>query len=454
VPADEISGLMQTPLWGIGRTMALELPAIFGGLIDLPAGSSPSVADVAMTIGPMLGARIDTQYAVRDGGLYRPRLRASAPSPDRGPLVRSDASYLVTGGFGSLGLAFARWLVGEGAREIWLLGRRGAPDPAAAADLVALQSTATIRTAAVDLADPGALERQLSEWGALGLPLGGVIHAAGLNGRSALGKLDWPHTADLLAAKVQGTWALAHAVGEQNLDFFIACSSIAALWGGQQQAAYSAANAFLDGFAHYRKARGKPALSLALGPIAGSAMLDDDAAAALRRIGLGAIPFARLTAELPRLVADGAPHLAFVDADFEQFAGLHAARSPTDLFADLRRQAVKPFDSPPVSPADPHEPLSPEELTSWLARQVTAALRLPHQLIDGDAPLPQLGLDSLIAVELRNRIQQRLGVAVPLLDLLGDLGVNALAQRLTGARADGLQGSTRAIAEDWIGGEI
>ena len=454
VPADEMSGLMQTPLWGIGRTMALELPAIFGGLIDLPAGSSPSAADVALTIAPLLGARIDTQYAVRHGNLYRPRLRVCALSQDRAPLVRSDASYLVTGGFGSLGLAFARWLAGEGAREIWLLGRRGAPDPANAADLIALQKIVTIRTAAVDLADAGVLDRQLSDWEAHGLPLGGVIHAAGLNGQSALGELDWPHTANLLAAKVQGTWAISQALGERELDFFIACSSVAALWGGQRQAAYSAANAFLDGFAHYRKAQCKPALSIALGPIARSAMLDEAAAAALGRIGLSAIPFARLTAVLPRLVADGAAHLAFVDADFERFAPLHAAQSPTDLFTDLRKQPTGRLDSPPVSPIDPHEALSPGELKSWLAKQVTAALRLSHQNIDGDAPFPQLGLDSLIAVELRNRIQQRLGVAVPLLDLLGDLGVNALAQRLTDAGAGGMQPSARAVAEDWVGGEI
>jgi len=453
VRTDEMSGLMQTPVWGIGRTMALELPAIFAGIIDLPAGS-PQSADVAMAMAPLVGARVDTQYAVREGSLYRPRLRACALSQGHAPLVRSDASYLVAGGFGSLGRAFAHWLVSEGAREIWLLGRRGARDPAAATDLIALQRAATVRTAAVDLADASALDRQLSDWGVDGLPLRGVFHAAGLNGRSALGELDWPLTADLLTAKVQGTWAISHALGERELDFFIACSSVAALWGGQQQAAYSAANAFLDGFAHYRKAHRKPALSIALGPIADSTMLDDDAAAALARIGLRAIPFARLTAELPRLVAEGAPHLAFVDADFEQFASLYAARSPTDLFADLRKETTKGFVFPPVSPADPQEALSSEGLKSWLATQVAAALRLPHHQIDGDAPLPRLGLDSLMAVELRNRIQRRLGVIVPLPDLLGDLGVNALAQRVTGACAGGTQLSTGAVAENWIGGEI
>ena len=453
VPTDDVNGLVQTPLWGIGRTMALELPAILGGMIDLPAGS-PQPADIGMVAAVLLGARLETQYAIRNGRLHAPRLRTCALPQACAPVVRSDASYLVTGGLGSLGRGFARWLVGEGAHEVWLLGRRGARDPAAGADLAALEKTATIRTAAVDLADAGKLARQLSHWGSQGLPLRGVIQAAGLNGRSPLGVLDWPRTADLLAAKVQGTWAISDALGECELDFFIACSSVAALWGGQQLAAYSAANAFLDGFAHYRKAHRKPALSIALGPIANSAMLNDDAAAELGRIGLRAIPFPCLTAELPRLVASDVPHLAFVDADFELFAGLYAARCPTGLFTDVGNGTARASDRASPSPADPQEPLSPEAVKLWLAAQVRTALRLPHQQLDGDVPLPQLGIDSLIAMELRNRIQQRLGLMVPLPDLLGHLGLNALAERLTGACAANTQPSTNGASRAWIEGEI
>jgi acyl transferase domain-containing protein/acyl-CoA synthetase (AMP-forming)/AMP-acid ligase II/acyl carrier protein len=456
VPGDRLEGLAQTALWGLGRSVALEMSRLWGGLLDLPA-EVPTPQQAAAVCAALYGPAEDSQRALRAGRFYVPRLRPWAPEHRHNVTIRPDASYLITGGFGSLGRQLGRWLVQQGARSLWLMGRRGATDAEAGAYLEELHRLGvTTQVGTVDVADAAALAARLAEWQRLGPPLRGVVHAAGLNGQTPLASLDWPAFATVLAPKLQGTWALQHNTADLELDFFVACSSIAGLWGGQGQAAYCAANAFLDGFAAYRQAHGRAALSVNWGPLSDSAMVDEAAAAELRSYGIYPTPLARSTAELLPLLSDGAAQVVCVAVDWSRFVPLYQSRCATGFFSTLPVSSLAPtIGRPEVAVKAAVQTDWPTALRTWLTEQLSSTLGLTPQQLDADVPLPSLGLDSLMAVELRNRLQRQLGREVPLPDLLGDMSLNDLVAILVGTQiAPVVKPLEPAGQSKWVIGEI
>lgn len=455
-PEDRMEGLTQATLWGLGRTLALEFPWLWGGMLDLPA-EAPDARCIAAACAFLYNSGQDSQQALRNGRFHAPRLRPWRFEGAHAIAIRPDANYLITGGFGSLGRQIGRWLCEQGARNLWLIGRRGATGAEARAYVEELRGRGVeVRIAAVDVAVASDLAAQLAEWQRIGPPLRGVVHAAGLNAEAPLSTLEWPDVARILSAKVQGAWALQQCTAELSLDFFLNCSSVAALWGSQRQAHYSAANAFLDGLAVYRRSRSQAATSINWGPLSASAMLTDAAATELQSYGLRPTPLASATEDLRSLLGSGAAQATVITMDWARFAPLYQSRCATGLFNELPFGASEKASSAPVAPAETAAPSdSPAALRAWLIGQLSAALRLPPHLLDADLPLPRLGLDSLIAVELRNRMQQRLGRTVPLPDLFGDLSLNGLVAMLTIASAEPAVGLAQAATqEQWITGEI
>jgi acyl transferase domain-containing protein/acyl carrier protein len=456
VPGDRLEGLAQSTLWGLGRSLALEFSRLWGGLLDLPV-ESPTPQYAAAVCAALYGPAEDSQRALRAGRFHVPRLRLWAPERRRTVTVRADASYLITGGFGSLGRQLGRWLVQHGARNLWLLGRRGATDAEARAYLEELYRLGvTTQVGAVDVADATALTAQLAEWQRIGPPLRGVVHAAGLNAQTPLATLDWPAFATVLAPKLQGTWTLQHNTAALDLDFFAVCSSIAGLWGAKEQASYCAANAFLDGFAAYRQAQGQAALSINWGPLSDSAMVNEAAAAELRSYGIYPTPLARSTAELLPLLSDGAAQVAYVAADWARFVPLYQSRCATGFFSTLPISSLAPtIGRPEVAVKAAVQTDWPTALRTWLTEQLSSTLGLTPQQLDADVPLPSLGLDSLMAVELRNRLQRQLGREVPLPDLLGDMSLNDLVAILVGTQiAPVVKPLEPAGKSKWVIGEI
>ena len=277
---------MQSCLWGFGRAASLEHPRLWGGLADLSEGGAD---EWSRLIDQLVAAPTgEDQIALRDQAVYVPRLTRRAGQPIATPLeLRSDATYLVTGGLGAIGLEIAGYLAAHGARHLVLTSRRSPSDAAQQRiDALREQYGCEVRVIAADVANPHDVARLLATVQAELPPLAGIVHAAGEIGTTPLQTLDDAEVDRVFAGKVWGAWHLSEATADMELDFFLSTSSISAVWGSFGQTAYSAANAFLDGLAWRQREQGVPGISVNFGPWSAAGMADEDARAQLDKRGV------------------------------------------------------------------------------------------------------------------------------------------------------------------------
>ncbi|MYF24779.1 MAG: SDR family NAD(P)-dependent oxidoreductase [Nitrospira sp. SB0678_bin_10] len=327
--------------------------------------------------------------------------------------LRQDRTYLVTGGLGGIGCAVAEWLADKGAGTIVLNGRRD-PDEAAEETINALRERGvTVQVELADVSDAAAVDRMLERMDRELPPLGGVIHSVGVLSDAALTNQNWESFEKVLWPKILGGWHLHRATVDRDLDFFILFSSRVGVMGNPGQANHAAANAFLDQLAGHRRAMGLPAQAIAWGAWSeiGEAA-EQKERIERRRAALGGrwfTPQQGLKA-LENLVRQDATTSVVMSMDWSVFAEAVADRPP--LLEDLLSAVAEgKTDAVAASgdllsrlrqtPAGTHEEL----LVSFLQREVQAVLRLPS------TPAPtvgffDLGMDSLMAVELRNRLNR------------------------------------------------
>ena len=282
VGAPAAVSLSQAPLWGVGRTVALEEPQLWGGIADLdPAGThAEAVADLMTMI---RGGDREDQLAFRGGQRYGYRLARlrEAPSQPKSFKVRADGSYWIAGGISGIGLELARWLVGLGARHLVLIGRTALPprerwenvekDSPVGRQIAAVREMeargAAVCCAAVDVADEAALHELLVKLEKAGSPpVRGAFHTAVRWGERSLRDLDAAELNAVMHPKVLGGWALHHVLADAPLDFFVVFSSAVSFMTAIGRSAYAAGNAFLDALAHQRRAEGRPVLCVNSGP--------------------------------------------------------------------------------------------------------------------------------------------------------------------------------------------
>ena len=412
----------QSCLWGFGRAAALEHPRVWGGLADLAGTGDDWPALLDAVAAPRDAAVREDQIALRDGRCYVPRLTRSADPAAAPPQLRADATYLITGGLGAVGLEIAAHLAGHGARQLVLTGRRP-PGEAANQRIAAIsrQHGCQIRTVAADVANPHDVARLLG-MARTELPtLAGVVHAAGEISTTTLGELDDAEIDRVFAGKVWGAWYLSEHLADARLDFFLCTSSIASVWGGFGQTAYSAANAFLDGLAWRLRAHGVTATSVNFGPWS-AGMADEDARARLARRGVATLTPADALAGMAEAMAaspSGPAQSVVARIDWARFLPLYQQTGRRALLAefDTDRPAAQPapggrtglVDKLAAAPRRQRKKLVAE----FLRDEVAAVTRIDAAEIRADAGFFDLGMDSLMAVELRQRVEQAIGTPLP-----------------------------------------
>ena len=414
-------------LWGLGRVIAAEHPELQCQRIDL----DPEEQDADALFELLCHEEFkEAEIALRRKVRLTPRLVVTHPAPKatsgstpkRLPL-RGDASYLVTGGFGALGLETARWMAQEGARKLILIGRRE-PSPAANTMLDEwARHGVKIAIEKCDVADEAQLTGLFNRIAESMPPLRGIIHAAGVLDDGVLLQQTWPRFESVMAPKVQGAWNLHRLTSSLELDFFVLFSAAAATIGSPGQSNYAAANAFMDALAHQRKAMGLPALSINWGPWADvgmAARLETQGSQQWRHRGLRPIALERGMKALGEMMGVSEAQVVAMPVDWSRLLASSGVGQSSAFFTEVSGDSQKVADSARLA-GDLVARLSAEPPVRRLAvlhahveSVASRALGMANgKPLDPRRPLHELGLDSLMSVELRNALAASLGRTLP-----------------------------------------
>ena len=411
---DRSASLGAAAVWGLGAVVAYEHPALQATRVDLAL--DPANLDVAALADELVAGDVEDQVALRNATRYVARLVQRMPVAPRGDAapVTAEGSYLVTGGLGALGLIAARWLVARGARHLTLLGRRAPADDVARTldELRALGAEVSVVRGDVTRRDD--VERAVAAATAR-RPLRGVVHAAGALDDGVIANLDRDRFSRVLASKIDGALHLDEATRSAPLDFFVCFSSVIGVLGSPGQANYAAANAGLDAVVARRRAQGRPALSLAWGPWArvGMAAAGRDRGRRLAARGLASLAPEDGIEAFGRL-RHTAGTVLVMRFDAARWSRAHAAGARS-LLRDLADAESAPVASEgllgQIGAATPAERRS--LLETHLREQIGHVLRVAPARVERDTPLKALGLNSLMSLELRNRLEATLGFTLP-----------------------------------------
>ena len=364
---------------------------------------------------------------------------ASTAFPQVSASFRSDVTYLITGGLGGLGLLLARWMVDRGGRHLVLLGRSSPSATALGVVSKLKESGAQVTVVQADVSRKQDIAKVLAEIGVTMPPLRGIFHCAGLLDDGVLIRQEWARFASVMAAKVSGAWNLHVLTHGMPLDFFVLFSSIASMLGSPGQGNHAAANAFLDALAHDRRASGLAGLSVnwaAWGEVGAAARRSANERTPM---GVSTIPPRQGLQVLEQALERGYVQLGVMPVKWEEFLQQFPPQNIPPLLSDMVRESRQWADSAkPIAPqaellrqlqdAPPNERRA--LLLSHVQNQASNVLGLDPSTLDTARPLNEVGLDSLMAIELRNALGIIAGRTLPATLLFDYPTVESLADYL------------------------
>ncbi|HET6890349.1 MAG TPA: type I polyketide synthase [Pyrinomonadaceae bacterium] len=337
--------------------------------------------------------------------------------------LHSDSTYLITGGLGSIGLQVASWMVEKGACHLVLLGRSAGSLEAQKIVKEMEQAGAQVVIASADVSNAEDLRRVFDNIKESMPPLRGIVHAAGVLDDSVLQQLTWDRFIPVMAGKMQGAWNLHTFSRNVPLDFFIMFSSVASVFGSPAQGNYAAANAFVDALAHYRRSQELPAMAINWGPWANAGFAERLGSRGERRWaaqGVGMIPPRKGLQILEYLLVNDITQVTALSIDWARFAQQFPSNQPIPFFSEVVRELAATHGPTRESAAQNAEFLSqlkqarPDEVRdlviSFLQDQLAQLLGFNKSYRpDPKQSMLEMGMDSLTAVDFRNRLYAALG---------------------------------------------
>uniref|UniRef100_UPI002FC73427 SDR family NAD(P)-dependent oxidoreductase n=1 Tax=Actinopolyspora erythraea TaxID=414996 RepID=UPI002FC73427 len=445
-PFERVRNAAHGALWGLGRVIALESPAVWGGLIDVPAGS---VTELARHLAAVVsGGAGEDQLALRADGVYGRRwVRAAAPAT--GDEWKPTGTVLVTGGTGGVGRQVARWLARRGAPHLLLVSRSG-PDADGVGELVAelegLGSRATV--VARDVTDRESVRELLAGIGD-DVPLSAVFHTAATLDDGTVDTLTGERVERANRAKVLGARNLHELTRELDLTAFVLFSSFASAFGAPGLGGYAPGNAYLDGLAQQRRDEGLPATAVAWGTWAGSGMAEGSVADRFRRHGVVEMSPETACRALQNALDRAEVCPIVIDVRWDRFLLAYTAQRSTRLFDEIEEARLAEPQRAAESQVGALAALSESEREKALlelVRSNTAAV-LGHasaERLPDDQAFAELGVDSLSALELRNRLNTATGVRLPTTTVFDYPDVGTLAAHLA-AELGGVAGAEQVV---------
>lgn len=427
---------VQALLWGLGRTVALEYPGHWGGMIDLQCNGSPTQS-VETLAAALLSPNGEREIALSGDQRYVSRfVTHGIENMPREPVrIDPNASYLIAGGLGMIGRSITKWLIREGAKHIVITGRSATPETAVALFNPGELQRADIRIVKADISREAeavallrTIETQLP-------PLKGIVHAAGVLDDGILANLAWPSFETVFHSRVYGSWLLHHYTQQLNLDFFLLNSSLLSLLGSAGQGNYTASSAFMDSLAGHRRLHGKPGTAINWCAWSEGGLATKSGArgeAMWSSLGVEYISPDTAMQAFDRLMQMQTDQIALAVADWPTYA---AKVGHSTLLTEL-------LDTPAPTALDPRPAQKkPEEvrhtktsrereaLLSSLQQHVMDELGYDETL-DPDQPLNEVGLDSLMSVRLSNTLEKAFEVPVPVPELIKGPSLNQLIDEL------------------------
>ncbi|OBY29759.1 type I polyketide synthase [Mycolicibacter kumamotonensis] len=435
-------------LKGLVRVLAYEHPDLHTAVVDLDAGNAD--ADPVAALITELGlAGADDVVAWRGERRYAERLKRATLTATGAPSVRRDGAYILTGGLGGIGLVVARWLIDNGAARI-VLNSRSQPSEEQRAVLAELEERAQIAVVSGDLATDGVAESLVAAAEQTGLTLRGVIHGAAVIDDQIVVGIDKDTLGRVWAPKAAAALRLHVATVGKELDWWVGFSSTSSLLGAPGQASYAAASAWLDGLVAWRRAAGLPAITINWGqwsgvgvaqdlkfsaldpidPVEGMEALEAILGGDLSRIGVARLRLDRVAAAFPELQQLG--YFATLAEELDLDSEDDDWPGPEGLRTLDAAEAAK-------------------VVTARLGGRIMAIMGYPKDsAIDPARPLTELGMDSLMAVRIRNTVRGDFGVEPPVALLLQGASLTDLAADLT--RQLGLAAPEAADGANDVGG--
>ncbi len=451
-------------LWGLLSVARSEFMNLDVRVLDLePASSQPALQSV---LDELAHGDDETRVAYRGGDRHLARLEPfRGTGPTRDQVVRPDGAYLVTGGLGWIGRAVAHWLFRQGAGLVVLNARR-APDRDTSAWIQSLRNDGhRVEVILGDVAESAQVDRLFEDIDRLDMPLAGVFHAAGAINRKVLSTLSREDARTPMAAKIAGSWHLHRHTCERSLDLFVLFGSAGALLGRSTQGAYAAANAYLPALAALRRDLELPATCVEWGLWGGGGMLgvvQERELEVMADAGMALLSPEPAMSVLEEHLRESTDRVTIAAFDWANMSAAAAGLTVEPFLSELVETLEREIDVDAGSVRALLEELAatdPEEREERLAELICSQIAEVMGVATADVPRDQdarlSGLDSLMALDLRHRLEASVGLTMPPPGPFGSLSPNALAKTLAEGIPEALEQPAEESEEaEWTEGEI